>query len=113
VAMFLAYYGNMVLLGELYAFGALTAYTITNLSQIALRFKEPALVRPFKVPLNIRVGKGDVSLVAVLGVVSCLAVFSLVALLHEEGRNFALVWFAAGIIYFAVAKNGKQQAAAC
>ena len=108
VAMCLAYFGDMVLLGELYAFGALTAYTITNLSQIALRFKEPALVRPFKVPLNIRVGKGDVSLLAVVGVVSCLAVFSLVVLLHGEGRNFALVWFAAGIIYFAVAKNGRQ-----
>jgi APA family basic amino acid/polyamine antiporter len=100
IAMGLAFTGDMVFLGELYAFGALTAYTVTNASLIALRFKEPDLHRPFKMPLNIRVGKGEISLISIVGLVSCIAVFFLVATLHTEGRNFAFVWFAAGILYF-------------
>jgi APA family basic amino acid/polyamine antiporter len=100
IAIILAFVGDMVFLGELYAFGALTAYSITNLSLIALRFKEPELVRPFKIPLNIRVGKADVPILSIIGVIGCFSVFILVALLHEEGRNFAFVWFLSGICYF-------------
>jgi len=100
IATILAYSGNMVFLGELYAFGALTAYSMTNFSLIALRFKEPQLERPFKVPLNIRIKGAEVPLISILGAVSCVAVFILVALLHEEGRNFAFVWFLSGIAYF-------------
>ena len=29
------------------------------------------------------------------------AVFALVALLHDQGRNFALLWFAVGLVYYA------------
>lgn len=100
VAMALAYYGNMIFLGELYAFGALTAYTITNISAIKLRFSEPNLIRPFKIPLNVRIFGREVSLISIVGTISCIIVFGMVTLLHVEGRNFAIVWFVIGIIYF-------------
>ncbi|MFA6328576.1 MAG: APC family permease [Candidatus Micrarchaeia archaeon] len=100
IAMALAYSGDMIFLGELYAFGALTAYTMTNFSLLKLRISEPDLPRPFKVPLNIRVGRADISIITIIGAVSCVAIFGLVALLHVEGRNFAALWFAAGFAYF-------------
>ena len=100
IAMALAYTGDIIFLGELYAFGALTAYTVTNFSLIKLRFTEPHLVRPFKVPLNIKIGVTQVPLITVFGAIACLAIFYLVATLHVEGRNFAAVWFVFGIIYF-------------
>ncbi len=100
IAMVLAYSGDMIFLGELYAFGALTAYTVTNFSLLKLRFAEPGLPRPFKVPLNIKVGRGELPLVTVFGAVACLAIFYLVATLHVQGRNFAALWFIAGFAYF-------------
>ncbi|MFA6489531.1 MAG: APC family permease [Candidatus Micrarchaeia archaeon] len=100
IAMFLAVIGNMVFLGELYAFGALTAYAVANISLIKLRIKEPDLPRPFKVPLNFRWKGAEISVISIIGVISCIAVFALVAILHTEGRNFAFLWFLAGGIYF-------------
>ncbi len=100
IAIYLASFGDMFFLGELYAFGALTAYMISNLSLIRLRFSEPGLARPFKVPLNVRIGKAEVSILSVLGVAGCAAMLILVALLHGTGRNFALLWFGGGIAYF-------------
>lgn len=100
IAMVLAFFGDMVFLGELYAFGALTAYTVTNLSLIQLRFKEPKMERPFKVPLNIKIKGRDVPIITIIGSIGCISIFMLVALLHEEGRNFAFVWFVAGFIYY-------------
>jgi len=100
IAMLLAFVGNMVFLGELYAFGALTAYTVTNLSLVALRIKEPDLHRPFKMPLNVKIMGRQISLISFVGCASCLGVFALVASLHADGRNFAALWFAFGIIYF-------------
>ncbi len=100
IAMALASFGDMFFLGELYAFGALTAYMISNLSLIKLRFSEPLLARPFRMPLNVRFGKADVPVLAVLGVIGCAGMLILVALLHGTGRNFAFFWFAGGIAYF-------------
>ena len=100
IAMLLAFLGNMVLLGELYAFGALTAYTLTNFSSIQLRIKKPDLIRPFKMPFNVRIGEHEISLISLVGIFSCLTVFILVALLHVEGRNFAFLWFLIGATYF-------------
>jgi len=109
IAMLLALVGDMIFLGELYAFGALTAYAVANLSLVALRIKEPALSRPFKVPLNVRIGGKEISLISVLGVASCLAVFALVAALHANGRNFAFLWFIFGIVYFLMYRNYREK----
>jgi APA family basic amino acid/polyamine antiporter len=42
-------------LGNMYAFGAATAYMLVFVSLLVLRFIDPWTPRPFKVPLNIRV----------------------------------------------------------
>lgn len=110
IAMALAYLGNMILLGELYAFGALTAYTVTNFSLVKLRITEPNLYRPFKMPLNVRIGDKEISLISIIGIISCLAVFVLVAWLHSDGRNFALAWFIFGGIYFFAYRRYRKTA---
>ena len=109
IAMILASFGDMVFLGELYAFGALTAYSITNLSLLALRVKHPEMERPFKIPLNLRFGWIEIPIISIIGVISCFAVFILVALLHVQGRNFALAWFALGTAYFFLYKRYREK----
>jgi APA family basic amino acid/polyamine antiporter len=107
IAMILAFSSDMVFLGELYAFGALTAYSITNLALISLRINNPHLHRPFKIPLNVAISGKEIPLISIIGALSCIIVFSLVALLHEEGRNFAFLWFIFGLGYFLTHEKGK------
>ncbi|MEW6329087.1 MAG: universal stress protein [Candidatus Micrarchaeota archaeon] len=101
LALLLAFLADLRLLGELYAFGALTAYLIVNLSLLAIRVQEPNLHRPFSVPLNINIQGRRIPLISLIGVLGCMVVFALVAALHEQGRVFAGAWFLAGFLIFA------------
>jgi amino acid transporter len=53
--------GNVLTLGEAYAFGVVWSFVFKALSMLVLRFKEPGH-REYEVPLNIRVGRFDVPL---------------------------------------------------
>lgn len=108
IAAYLASFGDLILLGELYAFGALTAYSVTNLSAIKLRISEPKMKRPFRIPLNFKFRGADIPIISVIGVISCFAVFALVALLHVQGRNFAIMWFVFGGLYYVLYKAYRK-----
>lgn len=109
IALILATFGDMYLLGELYAFGALTAYFIANAAVIKMRFTEPELRRPFKVPLNVKIGRmTEVPIISIAGTISCFAVLALVALLHEQGRILAGAWFVVGIGYYVTYQRYKE-----
>ncbi len=51
--------GNVLLLGEAYAFGVVWSFVFKALAMVVLRFKDPR-PRQFKVPFNLRVGKYEV-----------------------------------------------------
>lgn len=48
--------GDILLLGEAYAFGVVWSFVFNCLAMLILRFRAPASPRGFKVPLNIRIG---------------------------------------------------------
>lgn len=102
VAIILVFFGDLFFLGELYAFGALSAYLIANLSVVKLRFNDPHTKRPFTIPLNIKFSKYSIPIISVLGSIGCFLMLALVSVLHQEGRNVAFIWFALGVVgYFA------------
>ena len=47
--------GDVILLGEAYAFGVVWSFVFKTLSMVVLRFKDRT-PREFKVPFNIRIG---------------------------------------------------------
>jgi amino acid transporter/nucleotide-binding universal stress UspA family protein len=51
--------GNIIWLGEAYAFGVVWSFVFKALAMVVLRFKDPS-PREFKVPLNVRVGRVEV-----------------------------------------------------
>jgi len=53
--------GNVLTLGEAYAFGVVWSFVFKALSMLVLRFKQPGR-REFEVPLNFKVGRFDVPL---------------------------------------------------
>ncbi len=70
--------GDMVLLGEAYAFGVIWSFFFNAVSMLVLRFKDKR-VREFKVPLNIRIGDYEipVGLLFVFTVLGSTAVINL------------------------------------
>src|SRR5260221_1337698 len=74
--------GDMLLLGEAYAFGVVWSFAFKTLSMVILRFKDHT-PREFKVPFNIRVA--NVELPIGLGVIFLIVFLSAIAnLLTKE-----------------------------
>ncbi|WP_165423335.1 APC family permease [Ktedonosporobacter rubrisoli] len=92
-------------LGNMYAFGAATAYMLVFVSLLVLRFTDPWTPRPFKVPLNIRIrGKdGEIRLLPIIGVMGFLGISSIVVLVvltHAIGRIAGPAWILLGLLIF-------------
>ena len=85
--------GDMILLGEAYAFGVLWSFMFNVLSMLVLRFKDPT-PREFKVPLNVRIR--GIELPIGLGlIVLVLAVSALMNLLTKEVATVSGLTFSA------------------
>jgi APA family basic amino acid/polyamine antiporter len=86
------------LLGELVSIGTLFAFVIVSLSVIVLRYKQPGLPRPFRVPL--------VPLIPALGALSCLG---MMAALPADTWWRLIIWMALGIgIYFSYGRRHSK-----
>ncbi len=82
------------------AFGALLAFTIAHVAICVLRYREPDRPRPYRIPLSIRVGGGDLPLPAVLGAVMAALGFLSLLVSHEGARYVGIVWMAIGIALY-------------
>ncbi len=103
--------GHISLLADLYAFGAVLAYSLAHASIIALRIKEPNLPRPFKIPLNIRIKGKEIPVTAVFGGLATFATWFMVVYTHEIGRIVGFAWLAIGlIIFFLYQRRLRKQA---
>jgi APA family basic amino acid/polyamine antiporter len=84
----------------IYAFGAMLAFLIAHVSICVLRYREADRERPYRIPLSVRIGGGDLPLPAALGAV--MAFFGLVSLLgfHSGARIIGTVWMAGGLALY-------------
>jgi basic amino acid/polyamine antiporter, APA family len=108
LAILLLIPADVEFLASIYAFGATISFTIVHLSVIRLRWREPDRDRPFKIPLNVRVGRGELPLPAALGAVLSFASFVAVITLHGDGRWAGAGWMTFGIalyVGYRVAEN--------
>ncbi|HEX8101826.1 MAG TPA: amino acid permease, partial [Solirubrobacteraceae bacterium] len=101
--------GDLEFLAGIYAFGATLAFTIVHLSIISLRYREPDRDRPYKMPWNVRIGRGEVPLPAAVGALASGGSFVAVLFVHSGARFVGLVWMAIGITLYVVYRraNGK------
>ncbi|HEX4588879.1 MAG TPA: amino acid permease, partial [Gemmataceae bacterium] len=58
VITILASRGDVLMLGEAYAFGVVWSFVFMSLAMVLLRFRRPDLPRAYKMPLNIPLGNG-------------------------------------------------------
>jgi basic amino acid/polyamine antiporter, APA family len=102
LALALAIPGDIRFLAKVYAFGALLAVTIAQISIVRLRVVEPDLERPYRVPWNIRIGSHELPLPAIFGAtVSALAWIS-VFLLHHTAVYVGGGWMLFGLVFYVI-----------
>ena len=89
--------GDMIVLGEAYAFGVVWSFTFKALAMVVLRFKDPR-PREYRVPFNVTVGKTEVpvGLLLIFLVLLTTAVLNLFTkpVATIGGLGFAAAFFA-------------------
>ena len=87
---------DVAFLASLYSFGILLAFTAAQLAVVRLRFTEPDLPRPFRVPLNVRLRGVPVPVPALVGAAATFAVWIVALATHEGARIAGPAWLALG-----------------
>jgi APA family basic amino acid/polyamine antiporter len=102
LALALAIPGDIRFLASVYAFGALLAVTIAQVSIVRLRIIEPDLERPYRVPWNVTIGGHQLPLLAIVGaVISGLAWLSVFAF-HQTALYVGGGWMAFGLVFYVI-----------
>ena len=87
-------------LASLFSFGVLLAFTTTQLAVVRLRFTEPLLDRPFRIPLGVRWRGVEVPLPALLGATLTFAVWIAAMATHPAARYAGPAWLAIGLVLY-------------
>jgi APA family basic amino acid/polyamine antiporter len=92
----------------IYALGATLAFTIAHLSICRLRYSEPDRDRPYRVPLSVKLGNGELPLPAVFGAVVTAAGFVAVLVVHPAARYVGLGWMLVGLVLYVVYRRADE-----
>jgi basic amino acid/polyamine antiporter, APA family len=96
-------------LASLYSFGALLAFTAAQLAVIRLRFTEPSLERPFRVPGNVRIRGVPVPLAALIGAPLTFVLWIGALATHDAARIAGPIWLLAGAILYVGVRRSEHE----
>ena len=99
---------NVKLLAGLYAFGAMLAITIAQLSIIRLRIIDPDRPRPFRVPLDVEWHGAQLPLPALFAAVVSALAFLSVLIYHDTARWVGLGWMTFGLLFYVIYRKGFE-----
>ena len=97
-------------LASLYSFGALIAFTAAQLAVIRLRFTEPDLARPYRVPGNIRIRGVAIPVAALVGAPITFALWIAALYTHDAARIAGPIWLVLGAILFVAVRKARHEA---
>lgn len=92
--------GRMTVLASLYAFGAMLSFTFAHASIIRLRFTEPELGRPFRIPWNWHVRGRRVPVTALLGGGATMFAWVVVVTTQPIAWAIGFPWLGVGLAYY-------------
>jgi APA family basic amino acid/polyamine antiporter len=96
-------------LASLYSFGALLAFTAAQLAVIRLRFSEPKLERPFRVPGNMSVRGVPVPLAALVGAPLTFVLWIAALATHDAARIAGPIWLLAGAVLYVAVRRSEHE----
>jgi APA family basic amino acid/polyamine antiporter len=98
------------LMASIYSLAATFAFATAHLAVMRLRFVEPHLRRPFRMPLNIPFGRSSIPLLSVIGALGIGAVFTQLFFQNIQSSTFIFVgWLAAGVVTFMVYRRLRRR----
>jgi APA family basic amino acid/polyamine antiporter len=92
-------------LASVFSFGILLAFTAAQLAVIKLRIAEPDLPRPYRAPFNVRFGRAEIPLPAVVGSLLTFAVWVVAIATHPGARYAGPAWLAIGVVVFVAVRR--------
>jgi APA family basic amino acid/polyamine antiporter len=92
--------GPVRFLAGLYSFGVLIAFTAAQLAVVRLRFTEPELERPFRVPGNVRIRGTPVPILALIGAPLTFAIWIAALATHDAARVAGPLWLLFGAVVY-------------
>jgi APA family basic amino acid/polyamine antiporter len=98
------------LLGSVYALAATFAFCSAHLSVMRLRFIEPNLYRPYRMPWNIKFGRDSIPVISLVGALAIGTVFT--QLLSQNISNSTYIylgWLVLGGITFIIYRRYRKQ----
>ncbi len=101
---------RLTFIADLYNFGAMLAFSLAHLSLLGLRVRQPDLERPFKIPVNIRIGRIQLPVTAMIGLLATIGVWIDVVITKPAGRNLGFLWMGVGLLCY-VAYRRQQRIA--
>jgi amino acid transporter len=100
--------GNVITLGEAYAFGVIWSFTFNSLSMLVLRWKYHG-ERGWKVPPNLRIGKTEIP----IGLIAVFLVLLSTAIVNLFTKSIAtvsgIIFAAAFFVIFSVSERENQR----
>jgi APA family basic amino acid/polyamine antiporter len=95
-------------LGTLYVFGSLLCFAFAHAAIIGLRVTRPDAERPFKLGLNIRIGKIQLPVTAIFGLIATVAIWILIISTQPFSRMVGFIWMIFGLIIYFVFRYLKR-----
>jgi APA family basic amino acid/polyamine antiporter len=102
--------GEIDLLGAVYSLAATFAFCSAHLSVMRLRFIEPNLYRPYRMPWNIRFGRDSIPVLSLLGALAIGTVFTQLMSQNISNSTFIyLGWLLLGGITFVIYRRYRKE----
>jgi APA family basic amino acid/polyamine antiporter len=101
--------GQIDLMAAVYSLAATFAFAVAHLAVMRLRFVEPRLHRPFRMPFNIPFGRASIPVLSVIGAIAIGSVFT--QLLFENVGNSTFIyvgWLLVGGLTFVVYRRFRK-----
>jgi APA family basic amino acid/polyamine antiporter len=98
------------LMSAVYSLAATFAFCSAHLSVMRLRFVEPNLYRPYRMPGNIRFGRDSIPILSVVGAVAIGTVFTQLMFQNISNSTFIyLGWLALGAVSFVLYRKHRHR----
>src|ERR1700704_6559856 len=98
------------LMSAVYSLAATFAFCSAHLSVMRLRFVEPDLYRPYRMPGNIKFGRDSIPVLSVVGAIAIGTVFTQLMFQNISNSTFIyLGWLVLGVISFVLYRRHRRQ----
>ena len=98
------------LMSAVYSLAATFAFCSAHLSVMRLRFVEPDLYRPYRMPLNIKFGRDSIPVLSLVGALAIGIVFTQLMFQNISNSTWIyLGWLALGVLSFAAYRTYKKE----